>query len=253
MREALLIDDEKACRADLRRKLAAHPEVRIVGEAATLKTARDLLAEASYDLVFFDVQLIGGSGFDLVPSVRPGTSIVFVTAHDAFALRAFEINALDYLLKPVAPARLATTIRRILAATPFGTTPTEPDPLAPPPGRLNYDDTIYLRTGLRALFVRLERIAAISAQDNYSEVTLVDGTRAFLRKTLQAWDDALPPTHFMRVHRTQIVNLARVTHYERDADERTRLFFEGASAPVSASRHRWADLRARLAALHFPL
>jgi two-component system LytT family response regulator len=227
--------------------------VRIVGEAATIKTASALLSETAYDLVFLDVHLIGGSGFDLVPRVRPDASIVFVTAHDAFALRAFEVNALDYLLKPIAVTRLATTIRRILSAAP-ATPPSmepkmDPAPVSASPGCLNYDDTIMLRTGLRALFVRLERIATITAQDNYTEVMLVDGTRAFMRKSLQTWEDTLPPTHFMRVHRTQILNLAQVIRYERDAEERTRLFVVGLPSPVSASRHRWSELRERLAAL----
>lgn len=249
MPSALLIDDEEGCRADLRQKLAAHAEVRIVGEAATIKTASALLNEAAYDLVFLDVQLIGGSGFDLVPLVRPDAAIVFVTAHDAFALRAFEVNALDYLLKPIAAARLATTIRRILTAVPAAPFPIEPASITPSPGRLGYDDTIMLRTGQRALFVRLERIATITAQDNYTEVMLVDGTRAFMRKSLQTWEDTLPPTHFMRVHRTQILNLAQVVRYERDAEERTRLFVVGLPSPVSASRHRWSELRERLAAM----
>lgn len=249
MADALLIDDEASCRADLRRKLEAHPQIRVVGEAATMKTARTLLAEATYDLVFFDVQLIGGTSFDLVPAVRAGAAIVFVTAHDLFAVRAFEVNALDYLLKPVVPSRLAATVRRIASelAVASGATLSEPDvPLA---GKLRYDDVIFLRTGLRALFVRLENICLITAQDNYCEVTLHDGTRAFLRKSLQTWEESLPGTHFMRVHRTQIVNLAHVTRYERDADERTSLFLSGQTEPVSASRHRWRELRERLAAL----
>ncbi|NUQ01893.1 MAG: response regulator [Armatimonadetes bacterium] len=112
MIHALLIDDEATARADLRTALAAHPDVAIVGEAATLRSARTLLARPDYDLVLLDVQLIGGNAFELVPDVRPGARIVFITAHDDYAIRAFEINALDYLLKPVMPARLAEALRR---------------------------------------------------------------------------------------------------------------------------------------------
>lgn len=249
MPDALLIEDEAHCRADLRRKLEAHPEIRVVGEAATMKSARTLLDATVYDLVFFDVQLIGGTSFDLVPAVRAGAAIVFVTAHDLFAVRAFEVNALDYLLKPVAPARLAATVRRIAAELTGAAETAVVETPVPLEGKLRYDDVIFLRTGLRALFVRLENISLITAQDNYCEVTLSDGTRAFMRKSLQAWEDSLPPTHFMRVHRTQIVNLAQVARYERDADERTKLFLTGQTVPVSASRHRWRELRERLAAL----
>ncbi|MCC6416162.1 MAG: response regulator transcription factor [Opitutaceae bacterium] len=244
MLRTLLIEDEAPARADLRAKLAAHPEVAVVGEAATLRTARARLAQPDYDLVFLDVQLVGGNAFDLVPDVRAGARIVFVTAHDEYALRAFEVNALDYLLKPVAPARLAETVRRLV-------TPSSEEPDAPPPAgpALRLADIVYLRSGLSARFAQVEQISVITASDNYTDVRLADGSKIFLRKTLKAWEDTLPATHFMRVHRTQIVNLARVTRYERDSDEHTRLYVEGLADPVPASRDRWSGLRERLAAL----
>ncbi|MSU48934.1 MAG: response regulator transcription factor [Opitutus sp.] len=193
-----------------------------------------------------DIQLIGGNAFDLVPDVRPGARIVFVTAFDAHALRAFEINALDYLLKPVAPTRLAEALRR-LAAAPAAAAESAAE--IPPGPALRLDDTVYLRSGLKARFARVAEISLISARDNYSEVQLADGAKVFLRKSLKAWEDTLPATHFMRVHRTQIVNLARVVRYQRDGDEHTLLYLAGAAAPVAASRDRWSELRERLGAL----
>lgn len=243
MLRTLLIEDEAPARADLRAKLAAHPEIAVLAEAATVKAARGLLARPDYDLVFLDVQLLGGNAFDLVADVRPGARIIFVTAYDNYALRAFEINALDYLLKPVSPLRLAESLRRLAV-------PVEDecgDASAVPVWRM--DDTVYLRSGQQARFVPVAEISLISAQDNYSEVRLADGTKVFLRKTLKAWEDALPASHFMRVHRTQIVNLARVLRYERDGDEHTLLHLEGVDEAVSASRYRWAELRERLGAL----
>jgi two-component system LytT family response regulator len=206
-----------------------------------MRSAHALLANEDYDLVFLDIQLVGGNAFDLVPDVRPGARIIFATAHDEFALRAFEINALDYLLKPVVPARLADALRRV--AAPVEEVPATESPAGP---ALRPDDTVYLRSGQSARFVPVAEISLISAQDNYSEVRLVDGAKVFLRKTLKAWEDALPATHFMRVHRTQIVNLARITGYERDADEHTLLEVAGAKEPVPASRDRWSELRRRL-------
>ncbi len=240
MRQALLIEDETTARADLRAKLGPHPEVSILAEAATFNSARALLARTDYDLVFLDIQLIGGNAFDLVPDVRPRARIIFVTAFETYALRAFEINALDYLLKPVVPARLAEALRRVA-----------PDASAEVPAgpALRLEDRVYLRSGARARFAAVGDISVIVARDNYSEVLLADGTRIFLRKSLKAWEDTLPATHFMRVHRTQIVNLARVTGYERDRDEHTLLTVEGATEPVSASRDRWAELKSRLEAI----
>lgn len=240
MWRALLIEDESTARADLRAKLAAHPEVTLVGEAATLRTARELLARTDYELVFLDIQLVGGNSFELVPDVQPRARVIFVTAYETFAVRAFEINALDYLLKPVEPARLAAALRRLSPEPPAAA---EEMPAGP---ALRLDDVVYLRSGLRARFAPVAEISVISACDNYSEVRLADGSKVFLRKTLKAWEDTLPATHFMRVHRTQIVNLARVIRYERDHDEHTLLHVDGIADPVIASRERWTDLRGRL-------
>ncbi len=246
MPRALIIEDETTARADLCAKLAAHPDITILAEAATLRSAQALLARTDYDLVFLDIHLVGGNAFDLVPDVRPEARIVFVTAYDTYALRAFEINALDYLLKPVAPARLAEALRRLAAAPATSAEATAELPRGP---ALRLDDTVYLRSGLRARFAPVADISVIAARDNYSEVQLASGTKIFLRKSLKAWEDTLPATHFMRVHRTQIVNLARVLRYKRDPDEHTLLYLEGAAEPVSASRDRWSDLRERLSAI----
>jgi two-component system LytT family response regulator len=246
--KALLIDDEAHARADLRTHLGAHPGVAIVAEAATLRSARALLAGADYDVVFLDVQLIGGESFELVPDVRPGARVIFVTGHDRYALRAFEVNALDYLLKPIDAERLAESLRRLAAAQPE----TGDGEAGPPSLPLRPDDAVYLRSGLRARFAAVADISLIVAAENYSEVTLADGSRVFLRRSLKAWEEMLPATHFMRVHRTQIVNLTRVVRYERDGDEHTRVFVTGVDGAVLASRRLWSDVRERLEALRVP-
>src|SRR5690242_11409511 len=111
MHRALIIDDEIAAREELRSLLAAHPSITVTGEAGTMSNARALLTGGNYDLVFLDIQLLGGLGFDLLPHVREPANVVFVSGHDGYAIRAFEVNALDYLLKPATAARLATTLR----------------------------------------------------------------------------------------------------------------------------------------------
>jgi two-component system LytT family response regulator len=245
MHYALLIDDETTARADLRNKLEAHPEVKIVAEASTVGGARTLLARTDYDLVFLDIHLIGGNAFDLVAEVKAGARIIFVTAYDSYALRAFEINALDYLLKPVAAARLEQALHRCPMASDDAP---EVDEVGTG-GKLRLDDTVFLRSGGTARFVSVDTISAISAQDNYSEVRLTDGGKVFLRKSLKAWEACLPESHFMRVHRTQIVNLAQIVSYSRDQDEHTRLEVQGLTEEVSASRERWSELRLRLQGL----
>jgi DNA-binding LytR/AlgR family response regulator len=118
---------------------------------------------------------------------------------------------------------------------------------------LQLDHTIALRTTGCTRFAAVRELMVIEARDNYSEATLANGTRLRLRKSLKAWQALLPAPCFLRVHRTLIVNLTLVVRYERDRDERTRLFLHGLPAPVSASRRTWHLLRRHLAELHVPI
>lgn len=243
---AVIIDDEAPARAALRGLLRGHPEIALAGEADTMEQAAQRLGIADYEIVFLDVQLRGGTGFDLVPLVRPEAWIVFVTAFDQFAARAFEVNALDYLIKPVRPQRLADAIRRLAVLPPGSLNPFPPVPaLALAPG-----DLVYLKTGNgTSRFVALADIATIVSNENYSEAHLGDGTRFFVRRTMKAWEDALPATHFVRVHRTLIVNLARYRGADRQSYETTLLHLDGLAEPVKASFRYLPELRARLLAL----
>ncbi len=244
----LLIDDEAPAREDLRRLLAAHPGIDIVGEAGSVASGRARLAASDYDLVFLDIQLVGGNGFDLVPAVAPTARVVFVTAYDEHALRAFEVNALDYLLKPVRRDRLAEALQR--AAVP-------PARAARGDGRavpLHADDILHVKTGRAAArFVKLADLVTLTSEDNYSTLLLGDGSRLLVRETLASWEARLPATHFMRVHRQAIVNLRRIEGFSHEDDRLTLLRVAGAPAPVHARREHWAELTARLAALGCPL
>ena len=237
---ALLIDDEPPARNALRALLAAHPGVEIVGEAGSLRTARELLARDDYSLVFLDIQLRGGTGFDLVSAVRRGAAIVFVTAHDEHALRAFEVNALDYLLKPIKPERLASSLARVTTAAAVEALN------APLTDRLEADDTVYVRTDHGARFLPLAEICAILSCENYSELHLVNGEKLLVRQTLKSWEDALPTPPFARAHRQALVNLGSLARIEEDGGDGPLLHFRGLRAPLRASRREWAELRTHL-------
>lgn len=240
MLRTLLIDDEPAARRDLRQLLDAHTDVTVVGEAATLDTGRELLTRESYGLVFLDVQLFGGTGFDLVPFVRPEARVVFVSAFDRFALRAFEVNALDYLQKPVRPARLAETLRRAAVEAPEPTAPAA----AP---ALRTDDLVHVKTGPgTARFLPVTDIVAIASQDNYTELNLANGERLLVRQTLAAWEQRLPTVHFLRVHRQTIVNLNFLRGYTHEDETVSLLQLAHVAEPVRARRHVWPELAARL-------
>ncbi|MBA4138225.1 MAG: DNA-binding response regulator [Opitutus sp.] len=242
--KALIIDDEAPARAALRAMLRMQPAVELVGEADTLDRGAQRLGTPDYDVVFLDVQLRGGTGFDLVPFVRPEARIIFITASDQHALRAFEVNALDYLTKPIRPERLENALRRlsgVASASPI------PAPAAP---AMTPADFVYLRIGNgTSRFVALADLALVVSNENYSEAHLADGTRLLVRRTMKAWEESLPPTHFVRVHRTAIVNLARYRGSDRQSYETTLLHVEGVAEPVRASFRYLDELRARLAAI----
>jgi two-component system, LytTR family, response regulator len=248
MLRALLIDDERSGRDALRLLLQAHPEVAVVGEADTLTAARAALSTAAYDLVFLDIQLRGGTGFDLVPSVLPGARIIFVTAFDQHALRAFRVNALDYLLKPVAPSLLAAALAR-LASPPLGSPDARVSTLdAPPPTPLTLDDRVLLKLGAgRERFVLLAEIRHVTAQENYSAVVVgPEGEQLLVRKTMKSWESILPPAHFIRIHRQDIVNVTHAVRLERASESTSRLYLADVAAPLAVSYRYLAGLRARL-------
>lgn len=234
---AVIVDDEPFVRADLRQLLAAHAEVAVVGEAGTIDECERLLAHTVADVVFLDIQLRGGSGFDVVPLVRPGTAIIFVTAYDRYAVRAFEVNALDFLVKPVAPDRLRRALERLHrpgadSDPPLATT------------RFESADRILLRADKGRQFVLVRDIAAVtSLGGNYTEVQLLRSSeRPTVRKTLKEWGAALPEDEFVRVHRHAIVNVRAIARTERGEDGHMFVWLTGSSTAFEVSRRCVADL-----------
>ncbi len=241
---ALIVDDEAPARAALRGLLRAHPAITLAGEVNSIGEAQRRLGGDDYDVVFLDIQLRGGTGFELLPFVRPEARIIFATASDQFAVRAFEVNALDYLIKPIRPQRLDDALRRL--ALPRDETP----PAAAAAPALTSGDLVYLKIGNgTSRFVAVGAIAAIASNENYSEALLGDGTRLFVRRTMKSWEDTLPAAHFVRVHRTTIINLTRYRGADRESYETTLLHLDGVAEPVRASFRYLPELRTRLAAI----
>jgi len=232
---ALIVDDERLARQELRALLAAHPEVQVVGEAADLEQAVRLLEREQPDVVFLDIQMPGESGFDLFSRVSVVARVVFVTAHDAHALRAFDVNALDYLLKPVAPARLAETVARIKEG--------RSEPM--PPRRFQIGDFVFLPVDGRSRFLRVSQIVSVSAAGDATELLTADGNRGRVPRTLKAWEERLPEKQFLRIHRETIVNLQFVDRIEEWSHESFQVHLRGHTAPFTLSRRYAARLKAR--------
>jgi two-component system LytT family response regulator len=199
MMRVLIVDDERLARAELRRLLAAHPQVEIVGEAANAEEALHQVAALQPDLLLLDVQMPGGSGFDLLQALDTAPDVIFTTAFDQYALRAFEVNALDYLQKPIQAQRLANALSR--AALRLGAAPALPSlPLAPRPQQL------FIKDGERCWFVTLDRIRLFESEGNYTRVHF-DGEQPLMQRSLNQLEQRLDPLRFFRASRRQIVNL----------------------------------------------
>ncbi len=237
-RHAVIVDDERLARRELRTLLEeAHAEhVHVVGEAASVADAARLVRTTDADVVFLDIQLAGETGMDLLPLLDADVDVVFVTAYDDYTLRAFEVNALDYLLKPVAPERLAVTVGRLAAAQPTATTREA----------ITYDDRLLLRLGQERAFVRVRDIVAIEAQGDGSALRLAPQlVRKPSAKSLREWEQRLPDRHFVRIHRSTIVNLEYVERLEPWSHSSQHVYLRGLAEPVVMSRRFGARLRER--------
>ncbi|MCE7925801.1 MAG: response regulator [Haliscomenobacteraceae bacterium CHB4] len=205
----LLIDDEDLSRQVMRHLLADHPDVRIVDEAANADEAIAKIRQHRPDLIFLDINMPGKNGFELLAELDESPHVVFVTAYDEFAVRAFETNALDYLLKPVRPERLQKTMEALRAMM----RPTPPDSPADRPGKLRPDSMVFIKDGEKCYFVRLSDIFLLESEDNYVRVHFGDN-RPLHRKSLNMLEEKLPPELFFRANRQQIFNLSFITGIE---------------------------------------
>lgn len=237
----LVVDDERLARSALRNTVAELDHATVVGEAGTVDEAAALIEKTPPDVVLLDVQMRGETGFDLLDRIDTPVQAVFVTAHDQYAVRAFEVNALDYLLKPVSPNRLAEALRRVRA-----TDAAVPQDNSRADASFRYDDLFFYEEGRQPRFIRIADIHHITAEGNYTALHLTEGPDAWTTTTLSEWTEQLPDTHFVRIHRSTIVNANHVERIERQPNNTFRVFVGQADAPLSMSRRRAQALKDQL-------
>ena len=238
-----IVDDEEPARALLREYLSAHPEVEVVAECANGFEAVRAATELDIDLLLLDVRMPGISGFEVLELLEHDVSVVFVTAHDEHALRAFEVYAVDYLLKPVSAERLAQALSR--ARERLG----RPQPelaavAAAARAEIAPLRRVLVRDGPQVHVIPVEALDVVEARDDY--VRLRSRGREYRKQqTLGELAAQLDPGRFVRVHRSFIVNVERVARIERYAkDSRLVVLKDGGKIPVS--RAGYARLRGRL-------
>jgi len=221
--KAIVVDDERLARLEMAKLLAGCPQVSIVASADGLEAAETLIEQHRPDVVFLDVQLRKQSGFDLLNRIG-GFEVIFVTAFERYAIRAFENHALDYLLKPVHPERLADAVlhleQRIVGK-------------ADRPGRCEF---VCIRSGRNIRFVKLRSLVCIKAAGDYSEVLTATGETLFALTSLKAWEQRLSRHDFARIHRSTIVNLEFVDCIERSISRGFRVRLKNQRLHLAMSR-----------------
>ncbi|KAB0331738.1 LytTR family DNA-binding domain-containing protein [Janthinobacterium sp. PLB04] len=227
----LLVDDERLARAELRRLLAPHVQqgaVEIVGEAASAADAITQISKLRPDLLLLDVQMPGGSGFDLLAALDDAPDVIFCTAFDQYALQAFEVSALDYLQKPVQAARLATALARAGARA----------QAVPPPAPRK----VFIKDGERCWFVAFDDIRLLESEGNYTRAHFGE-QRPLMLRTLNQLEEKLGPALFLRANRRQIVNLAQVAQLSPNGADGLDLHLLDGSV-VEVSRRRAQQFKA---------
>jgi two-component system LytT family response regulator len=199
--KAIIVDDEGSARLEMRRLLKTHTDIEVIAEAATADEAQAIIERESPDVLFLDIQMPERSGFDLLRALdSPWPAIIFTTAFDEFAVRAFEVNACDYLLKPISPRRLGDALAR--ARQTAGTDGWEREDVI-----LNEDDQIFLKDNNRCWVIQVRQIRLLQLEDNYTRIYFENDSILVLR-SLAALEKRLPNKLFFRANRSQVLNLS---------------------------------------------
>jgi two-component system LytT family response regulator len=232
---ALLIDDEPLARRELRRLLSSHGWIQIVGEAGNIDEAQAGIEAHSPALIFLDIQMPGGTGFDLLERLDRPPRVIFTTAYDHYAVKAFEVSALDYLLKPVEPERLAVALEKIRRST-----------SASGQGANMPLEQLFVRDGPRCWFVPLREVSVFSAEGNY--VRLEWGReRPLLGRSLTALESKLDSRRFFRANRQQILNLEHIQEVELGSGGRLYVHLRD-GREIEISRRQARQFRATMGA-----
>lgn len=194
--KVIIIDDERLSREELKRALATYEDFVVIGEAANADEAKDMIETKMPDLIFLDIQMPEKSGFDLLESLDNVPHVLFITAYDQYAVQAFEVNALDYLMKPIREERFAKAIEKIRDTI----------KLKSLNNSVSEDRKIFIKDGEKRFFIRLDEIYLIESLENYTRLFFQD-KKALQRRSLRQWEELLDENIFFRINRTEIINI----------------------------------------------
>jgi len=237
MYRSLIIDDERLARETLKDMLADFPMIEIIGEAESVSHSIQLINSFAPHLLFLDIQLTDGTGFDLLSKISYSGKVIFITAYDEFAIRAFEVNAIHYLLKPVSHGSLKEAIDR-LQRTEFEKVP---DNLI----NFKFTDRLLVSSGSFLNFIKVSSIVTIAAAGDYSLIRTSDGKELIDSKTMTEWEYRLPKNHFLRINRSVIVNFDAIEKTEQKSVNLILINVRGITKPFRISRLYYKKIRTK--------
>lgn len=208
---AIVIDDERLARNELKKMLGEYPEIEVIAEAANADEGVKLIEELSPDMIFLDIQMPAKTGFDLLSELETVPAVIFTTAHDEYALKAFEVNALDYLLKPIDPRRLFDAVQKLILFDDREMNSIENK--AENRSFLSDNDQVFVKDGDKCWFVRLSEIRLFESVGNYARV-FFGVNKPLILKSLNSLEERLDPKTFFRANRKHIVNLRMIEKVE---------------------------------------
>ncbi len=232
----LVVDDETFARKQISEIIQTISPNYLITEASSLSEAKSALFQNDFSIIFLDINLKGELGFDLVPSIPKQTKIIFVTAMDNYAIRAFEVNALDYILKP-------PTVERVTKALNLMKDDHHVNKISEP---LSIDDRIFVQANNAVHFINIKDINYIQAQDVYTEIFATDGKSFLVRKSLTEWIKKLPDNDFFRIHRSTIININCMERMEPHGKGTFIVRLKGFETPFSVSRTYSANIKKRM-------
>ena len=211
MIKAIIIDDERLARNELKKLLLDFPEIEVIAEAANAAEGVEKIDSLNPDLIFLDIQMPGKTGFDMLSELERAPNVIFTTAYDEYALKAFEVNALDYLLKPVEPKRLADALQKLQVEE--DKEPISDHTISVNRSILNEHDQVFVKDGERCWFVKLSDIRLFESVGNYAKVYF-GPNKPLILKSLNALEERLDEKVFFRANRKHIVNLRLIEKIE---------------------------------------
>jgi two-component system LytT family response regulator len=237
--KAVLIDDVEVMRITLKKVLEQFPHINIIGEASSFDEAKEVINRLKPDLLFLDINLNGLSSIDLLEELNCTPKIIFITSHENFAIKAFEINAVDYIIKPISTKRIAKAIERVSLPS----VAVKDNNLNEGEERFQSDQIILLNFDNKMNFIKIKDINYIEAYGNYTKINMLDGKLSITYNSIKNWENKLPLDIFIQIHRSTVVNLINVLKIEKWTNDTGRLYLKNVDKPFEISRSYFFQIK----------